>query len=170
MHATPACPAACLTPLPPALPPPHTTSAGDESYWAHGKLLDSLRPGSQLAFELQSGGLPFFQWLSLPENERRSATFDRAMLDAARSANPATLADYPWARHANATVADVGGGIGAWLAALLSRHPSMRGLLVDRPTVVAHAARHWQREHLQLLPRLVIEAGDFFQSLPAADV
>lgn len=127
------------TPVTPLLP--HTLPAGGESFRAHGKLLDSLRPGSPPAFELSSGGLPFFEWLSLPGNEQRSATFDRAMVEAARSANPATLAGYPWARHANATMADVGGGLGAWLAALLSHHPTMQGLLVDLPAVVAHAGQ-----------------------------
>lgn len=47
--------------------------------------------------------------------------------------------DYPWSRHANSTIADIGGGLGSWLAALLERQPGMRGLLVDRASVVADA-------------------------------
>ncbi len=40
---------------------------------------------------------------------------------------------------ANHTVADVGGGLGSWLAALLERQPGLRGALVDLPAVVAAA-------------------------------
>lgn len=49
--------------------------------------------------------------------------------------------DYPWHVHAaaNHTVADVGGGLGSWLAALLERQPGLRGALVDLPAVVAAA-------------------------------
>lgn len=40
--------------------------------------------------------------------------------------------DYPWAQHANQTLADVGGGLGGILAAVLTKEPSMRGILFDR--------------------------------------
>ena len=40
---------------------------------------------------------------------------------------------------ANHTVADVGGGQGSWLAALLEHEPGLRGTLVDLRSVVAAA-------------------------------
>jgi O-methyltransferase domain len=56
---------------------------------------------------------------------------------AARSTD-ALLAAYDFGRFS--TVADLGGGHGTFLAALLARHPHVRGLLFDQPHVVAGAA------------------------------
>lgn len=64
---------------------------GDESFWAHERLADSLQLGAPPAFELQSGGQPFFDWLDQPQNRERRAAFDQAMVDAAATTNPATL-------------------------------------------------------------------------------
>ncbi len=65
---------------------------GDESYWAHEKLAESLQAGSPPAFQLQSGGVPYFDWLQQPGNEARSEAFHRAMTEAARALmNAATL-------------------------------------------------------------------------------
>lgn len=49
--------------------------------------------------------------------------------------------DYPWHAHAaaNHTVADLGGGLGSWLSALLEHERGLRGMLVDLPGVVAAA-------------------------------
>lgn len=54
---------------------------------------------------------------------------------------PTRVQDYPWHVHAaaNHTVADVGGGQGSWLAALLEHEPGLRGTLVDLRSVVAAA-------------------------------
>ncbi|PRW59016.1 hydroxyneurosporene methyltransferase [Chlorella sorokiniana] len=147
---------------------------GDESYWAHENLADSLQLGSPPAFQLQSGGVPYFDWLQQPGNEGRSQAFHRAMAEAARALmNAASLEDYPWHMHAAAThtVADVGGGLGSWLAALLEHEPGLRGALVDLPSVVAGAEELWRRERPQLLGRTSFVGADFFSDLlPPADV
>lgn len=65
---------------------------GDESFWAHEQLADSLQVGSPPAFQLQSGGVAYFDWLHQPGNEARSQAFHRAMTEAARALmNAATL-------------------------------------------------------------------------------
>lgn len=52
----------------------------------------------------------------------------------------ATLRAYPWHRHTNQTVVDVGGGTGDLLAALLQRYPSVGpGVLFDLPSVLEAA-------------------------------
>ncbi|KAL4420971.1 hypothetical protein ABPG77_001290 [Micractinium sp. CCAP 211/92] len=142
---------------------------GDECYSAYERLGDSLRPGSPTAFELRHGA-PFFDWLLQAGNEQRLAAFHGALLDSAKAMNAATLQGYPWHRHANQTVSDVGGGHGGFLAALLARHPGMHGLLVDLPEVVAKAELYWRRHHPELLGRAQLVAGDFFRSVPPADV
>ncbi|KAL4425936.1 hypothetical protein ABPG75_009952 [Micractinium tetrahymenae] len=142
---------------------------GDESYSAYEKLADSLQPGSPPAFELRHGA-PFFYWLSQAGNEQRLAIFHGALQDAAKTMNAATLQDYPWQRHANQTVSDVGGGHGGFLAALLAAHPGIRGMLVDLPEVVAGAEGHWRRRYPELLGRVQMVQGDFFRTVPPADV
>ena len=114
-------------------------AAGDESTWAHTKLFDSLALGSPTPFELASGGDTFWQWLDRPEHAASNLNFNRVMSGMAVAINTATFADYPWRRHENQTLSDVGGGIGGFLAGLLASQPSMRGLLVDRPSVIEDA-------------------------------
>ncbi len=66
-------------------------------------------------------------------------------------------------------VADVGGGRGALLAALLRRHPHLRGVLYDAARVVAGAARIFSAAGVAGRARAV--AGDFFAWVPpGADV
>ena len=61
-----------------------------------------------------------------------------------------------------ATIADVGGGQGHLLRAVLEAAPDANGTLFDLPSVV---------ESIELsMPRLVLQAGDFFaDELPSAD-
>jgi hypothetical protein len=63
-----------------------------------------------------------------------------------------------------ATIVDISGGTGVLLATILERNPRSRGVLFDRPDVVA-AAR-------SLLPpaisaRITFESGDFFHDVPS---
>jgi hypothetical protein len=66
-------------------------------------------------------------------------------------------------------VADIGGGNGTILAAVLAAHPHLRGILFDRPHVVDHA-----RDYLAaagLTSRADVAAGDYLAGpLPAADI
>ncbi|PSC75358.1 hydroxyneurosporene methyltransferase [Micractinium conductrix] len=131
---------------------------GDESYWGHKQLAESLRPGSPHSFQLQTGGPGYFEWLSQPGNERRSRSFHNAM-------------DYPWGRHANQSLCDVGGGVGGFLAPLLRAQPSMRGVLVDLPGVVADAEVQWRLRQPDLLRRATLAGADFCADpLPSADI
>ncbi len=65
------------------------------------------------------------------------------------------------------TVADVGGGTGTLLAAILKRHPQLRGILYERPATIAAAARGGEAV---LRERCELVAGDFLRSVPAADL
>ncbi|MEA2721465.1 MAG: hypothetical protein QOJ39_3329 [Candidatus Eremiobacteraeota bacterium] len=65
------------------------------------------------------------------------------------------------------TVADVGGAAGTLLAALLEKHPSLRGILYDRAAAITVA----RRDASPLLrERCDFVAGDFMERAPAADV
>jgi spermidine synthase len=67
-----------------------------------------------------------------------------------------------------AMVADVGGGEGTLLARVLAANPSLRGVLIDQPHVVATAPSVLQAAGVA--DRCAVQAGDFFAVLPPADV
>jgi len=89
--------------------------------------------------------------------------FDDAMaaltaIDAARLAAALQL-------RGDERVADVGGGRGTLLRAVLERHPDARGLVVDLPSAVAGARGHI--EAWGLADRLDVTAVDAFDAVPS---
>ena len=67
------------------------------------------------------------------------------------------------------TVCDVGGGHGYLLSHLLDAEPGLEGTVLELPSVVAEADRHWAAE-LGVEDRCTYAAGDMFEAVPAADL
>ena len=63
------------------------------------------------------------------------------------------------------TIADIGGATGNMLTAILDKHPGTRGILFDLPHAVPHAQTFVQQNGMA--HRIQIEAGSFFDSIPA---
>jgi SAM-dependent methyltransferase len=63
------------------------------------------------------------------------------------------------------TLADIGGGNGTLLAAVLRRHPQLRGILFDLGHVVGRASSGMQASGLA--ERCSVIEGNFFESVPA---
>ncbi|PRW50914.1 hydroxyneurosporene methyltransferase [Chlorella sorokiniana] len=144
---------------------------GDETYKGFTTLSDSVLAShpSGIAFYDYSRGLDFWSWLNLPQHKEQQAYFDRAMKAASASGMPAILQEFDWSPWAAGTVADVGGGVGHVLAALLQRHQGMRGILLDRAPVIKAAQQAWQQEYVDLAPRVQLLPGSFFEAVPPAD-
>lgn len=128
------------------------------SYRAYGELLDGVRTGHSPF--VKAHGQTVYEYLAAhPE-------VDRAYADSMRRATSAVadslVAAYDFAPMR--TLVDVGGDGGALLAALLHRHPHLRGVVFDRPSVVA-AARP-RLEAAGLAGRCELVGGDFFESVP----
>lgn len=107
-------------------------------------------------------GRPRYDMAGLVEyyaaHPEESAIFNAAMVSKARTALPAVAAAYDF--DAFGTIADVGGGRGHLLNAILARATRARGILFERPHVLADTAA---------APRLTLVPGDFFaDALPAA--
>jgi hypothetical protein len=110
-------------------------------------------------------GNPALDWAGLvahfathPEEAR---LFNQAMVAKASAVVPAVLAAYDFTPFK--IVADIGGGRGHLLQAVLARVPSATGVLFELPHVLADAAQ-------VASPRLRLQAGDFFTDpLPVAD-
>lgn len=118
---------------------------------------DSLRSGQPAVGRV----LPEGFWSYFGKHADEARIFDAAMTAKARGHIAGILAAYDFGRFK--TVADIGGGAGHLLKAVLDAAPQAQGVLFDLPHVVEKAAP-------LASPRLKLRAGDFFKdALPAAD-
>ena len=69
---------------------------------------------------------------------------------------------------ASGTIADIAGGVGTLLAAVLQAVPGARGILVDQPQVLERARPFL--EHQGVGDRCVLHPGDLFAPPPAAEL
>jgi hypothetical protein len=102
-------------------------------------------------------------WGYLEDHPDAARLFDAAMAAKSRAPIGAILRSHDFSRYR--TVADIGGGQGHLLRAVLEAHPGLTGVLFDLPHVI---------EAARTLPgsteRLAFQAGDFFRDeLPACD-
>ncbi len=136
---------------------------GTEFHGAWGELLHSARTGEP-GFPKRFGA-PAFQYML--EHPARHAIYDSAMGGYGRAEGKAMLDAYDFSRFQ--TVVDVGGGSGMLIAAILSRHAEVQGILFDLPAVADRARALILDSGLS--SRCRVEGGDFFSSIPAgADV
>jgi hypothetical protein len=134
------------------------TFAGRPLVWqAWGDLLHSVRTGDNAIRHLH--GMDVWEIRAHDPVER--AMFDQAMTDVTRGVNRSLLAAYDFSRFS--TLVDVGGGRGALLTALLEAHPTMRGVLFDRPEVVDGVAADLEPA---VAGRLEVVGGSFFEAVP----
>jgi hypothetical protein len=98
----------------------------------------------------------------LAELPEQAETFHRSMTNVSGMETAAILDAYDFSGIR--TLADVGGGHGTLLAAILQRNPGMRGIVYDRPEVVAGISPGSLGESAT---RMTIEGGSFFERVPA---
>jgi hypothetical protein len=119
--------------------------AGAEFYQSWGNLLYSVQTGKQ-GFD-QTFGQPFFQYMT--EHPDRHAVYDAAMMVHGIAETEPMLDAYDFS--AFETVMDVGGGNGLMLAAILNRHPAIKGILFDLPAVAERAKATFSDLDLSIL-------------------
>jgi len=137
------------------------TLAGDLFAKPLGELQYSIKTGKS-AFE-KIFGMHVFEWLTTHPVE--ASMFSETMVGF-HGAEPAAIAKaYDFSSFD--TVVDIGGATGNLLAAILSHHREPRGILFDLPHVVRDAPGLIDARGLT--GRIVIEAGSFFESVPAGN-
>ena len=127
------------------------------------------RSWEEMVYSLQTGkpgfdkvwGMPVFDYLAA--NPEAASHFSEAMVGFHGAEPPAVAAAYDFSGVT--TLVDVGGATGNMLAAILSRHPSVRGVLFDRPHVVGEAPALLKAHGVD--ERVTIEAGSFFEGVPS---
>ena len=131
---------------------------GEEHYRCWGELLYSVQTG-QTAFE-KLYGQPIFQHLAA--HPRQARIFDEGMVGVHGAETKAMLDAYDFSRFG--TLVDIGGGNGSLLVTTLERHPSLRGILYDRPDVIERARSNVKTAGLE--NRCTLTGGNFFESVP----
>jgi len=120
---------------------------------------DCLRTGESVQEKIIPGGM----WKFFAENPEVARIFDDAMTAKAFGQIAGILNAYDFSGVE--TIADIGGGRGHLLSAVLKAAPRARGVLFDLPHVAANAQAAGIESE-----RLRIQAGSFFtDALPAAD-
>lgn len=110
--------------------------------------------------------LPF--WDDLDAHPELAASFDD-LIGAVGHGTPRPDFEIEGGWSSVHTVVDVGGGTGGMLAALVVRHPLLRGTLVDLPRTVARSAQTFAAAGVT--DRITARSQSFFDPLPGgADV
>lgn len=108
-------------------------------------------------------GAPLYPYLaSHPEDAR---LFGEAMTSFTSVDTAAVAARYDFS--ALRTVADVGGGHGSLLTAVVERNPHLRGILFDQPHIVEGARARVAAS--TIAARCEVVAGNFFETIPSVD-
>jgi SAM-dependent methyltransferase len=113
------------------------------------------KPGLDIAY-----GMDGFEFLAAHPDKAQG--FQSAMSERTAALAPSVAAGYDFSPMR--TVADIGGGKGTLLAAILRAHGHLRGILFDRPSVVADAVGALRAQGVA--ERCEIVPGDFFEGVP----
>lgn len=132
--------------------------SGEEHYRCWGELLYSVQTGRPSFDKLY--GQPIFQYLA--SHPRQARIFDEGMVGVHGAETKAMLDAYDF--HGIGMLVDIGGGNGSLLVETLQRHPSLRGMVFDRPDVIERARANIKAAGLD--NRCTLAGGDFFQSVP----
>jgi len=133
---------------------------GRPFHWqAYASLEHSVRTGETGFAAVHGRSL----WGYLAEHPDEQNVFDDAMTALSRAVADSVVDAYDFGRFA--TVVDVGGGRGLLLSAVLSRYPSVEGVLFDRPDVAAGAQQLLAAAGVA--QRCKVIGGSFFESVPA---
>ncbi|HEX3784184.1 MAG TPA: methyltransferase [Pseudonocardiaceae bacterium] len=137
---------------------------GSRWLWtAWGRLADGLatgKPGFEIAYETTL-------WGYLAQHPEAGSIFNGAMNDFSEALSDQVAASYPEFAQ-NKVIADLGGGTGTYLGAILRAYPAVeRGILVDFAPVVDQARRRSDLAPLISADRLRLHDSDFFEDVPS---
>jgi SAM-dependent methyltransferase len=110
---------------------------------------------------IKAFGTPMFKWFV--DHPTEAQIFHEAMTGFSGALAQAVLAAYDFSRFA--TIADIGGGHGTLLAAILAKTPGAKGTVFDLPQVVQGAQPILEKAGVAARCQTI--GGDFFASVPA---
>jgi hypothetical protein len=98
----------------------------------------------------------------LAQHPEEGSLYNEAMAGLTSQEPAAVAAAYDFSSFN--TIIDIGGGTGNMITTILTRHPALRGVLFDKPHVVADAVPLLAAKGLS--NRIRVEAGDFLRTVP----
>jgi hypothetical protein len=131
---------------------------GEEHYHAFAELLYSVKTG-KTAFD-KVYGKPVFDFLT--EHPEKAQVFDEAMVGVHGRETASMLESYDFSGIG--VLADIGGGNGSVLTAVLMKYPLMKGILFDLHGVAERAKD--KVKAAALTDRCQVVGGSFFESVP----
>jgi len=132
----------------------------DPGHWNSWYQLEHTVVSGQPAYQKALGVSNVFDYFAARPEE--AARFDRAMASMTRAFVGQLKEAYDVGRFA--VIADIGGGHGQFLGALLQGAPRSRGLLFDQSSVLQRAEE--ELSALGVSERVERVAGSFFESVP----
>ena len=133
--------------------------AGEFNLHVYANAMHSVKTGESAVPATVGHGV-FEHFAQHPE---LSKVFNDAMTGFSAVVVPAVIEAYDFSGIR--TLVDVAGGHGAVLAAILQKHPTMKGVLFDVDHVIAGAGRALAAQGLS--DRCTTASGDFFTAVPA---
>ncbi len=136
-----------------------------EKHWrVYGHLEESIRTGETIWDAVH--GEPIFNTLFETDREL-GELFNKAMTSFSHQTIPAILDAYDFSQFE--TAADIAGGYGHLLGAVLQKYPSMKGVLFEVPPVLAGAPA--MMDSYGVSDRAELVMGDFYSAIPVkADI
>jgi hypothetical protein len=133
---------------------------GSESHWrTWGHLTESIRSG-EAVFPAVFG---MTRWEYQERNPELNELFNQLMTRGSQTRQAAILDAYDFSRFG--TIADIGGGHGQLIGAILQRYSALRGILFDREQVIVGATE--LLAGLGVADRCTITSGSFFERVPS---
>lgn len=132
---------------------------GGELCWDAWRTLQQASKTGECAFKLAHRA-EFFDYLQGHPADARA--FNDGMRSLSSQVHAAVIRAYDFSQFR--TLTDVGGGSGAFVAALLSAHPDLQGTLLDRAPAIELSADVLRGRRVADRCRCI--AGDFFDAVP----
>jgi hypothetical protein len=136
-------------------------ATGGPGFWSSwGDLLETVRTG-ETAFTRVHG---MNSWEYCTHHPHEGTAFDAAMASSSRAVAAIIADSYDFS--STGCVADIGGGRGALLGAIVAANSSVRGILFDQARVLVSDGACLELG--SVAERCEVVVGDFFESVPAA--
>ncbi|CAG8718158.1 20069_t:CDS:2 [Gigaspora margarita] len=137
-------------------------------YLAYDLKLQTDNKNEQMtSFAKAHDGIGAFEWWALPENKERQEIFNKGMVEQDSIYGKGLHQDYDWSQYRNATFVDVAGGSGGFLFQLLTRYPTMKGVLYEYPSVIEKSEQLWSTNHKELLDRVQFFSSSSHHEAPS---
>lgn len=135
------------------------TLCGPLFWGSWGEIVHSVETGKP-SFD-KAFGMPVFEYLA--QHPEDASLFSETMIGIHGDEPPTVAKAYDFSGIK--TLVDVGGATGNMLAAILSAHPDVSGVLYDLPHVVRDAPALLNARGIG--DRVTIKAGNFFEAVPS---